>query len=106
MVKLISMPRWFVYMVRCKNNSLYIGITTDVAARVVSHNTGKGAKYTRAFGPVKLVYSETARSSRAARKREAELKGWSKAEKESLVVKTTSPRSLPKRPRYGRVSSQ
>lgn len=79
------MPRWFVYIVRCKNDSLYVGITTDVAARVTNHNAGKGAKYTRSFGPVKLVYSEEARSARAARQREAKIKRWSKEKKEAMI---------------------
>lgn len=80
------MPRWSVYIVRCANGSLYTGITTDVAARVASHNAGTGAKYTRAFGPVTLVYQKTMRTPTAARKREAAIKRWSKDEKERFIV--------------------
>lgn len=77
---------WHVYMVRCKDGSLYTGITTDVMARIATHNSGKGAKYTRGRGPVVLVWEEMAESESAARKREAEMKRLSKTEKERLVV--------------------
>jgi putative endonuclease len=72
-------------MVRCKNGSLYTGITNDVESRVSAHNAGKGAKYTRAFGPVVLVYKKKMKSSTAAKKREAVIKKMPKGEKERLV---------------------
>ena len=81
------MPAWFLYLVRCKNGSLYTGITTDVNARVDAHNAGKGAKYTRAFGPVTLVYAKKMKSSMEARKKEAAIKKMSKSEKERVVLK-------------------
>jgi putative endonuclease len=80
------MSRWYVYMLRCKNRSLYTGITTNLKARVAKHNAGKGARYTRAFGPVKLVYSQTMLTGTAARKREAEIKSWTRARKERLLT--------------------
>lgn len=80
------MSSWFVYIVRCRNGSLYTGITTDVHSRVSAHNAGKGAKYTRAFGPVVLVYKKKMKSSTAAKVREAEIKRLTKAEKERLVL--------------------
>ena len=79
------MSRWYVYIVRCRNGSLYTGITTDVTGRVKSHNAGTGAKYTRSFGPVTLAYVELKKSATAARQREAEIKGWSKTAKEKLI---------------------
>ncbi len=79
------MSRWFVYILRCKNGSLYTGITNNLEARVTKHNAGRGAKYTRAFGPTKLVYSQAMKSPTAARKREAEIKSWSKAAKEKII---------------------
>ena len=79
------MSTWFVYIVRCKNNSLYTGITNDVDARLKAHNAGTSAKYTRAFGPVTLVYKQKMRSATLARKREAAIKGLSKKEKERIV---------------------
>jgi len=82
------MKRWSVYIVRCRNKSLYTGITTDVASRVAAHNAGTGAKYTRAFGPVKLVYTQIMRSAAIARKREREIKTWSKTKKEKLINKS------------------
>ncbi|MEK7183106.1 MAG: GIY-YIG nuclease family protein [Patescibacteria group bacterium] len=79
------MPRWVVYILRCKNGSLYTGITNNLEARVAKHNAGMGAKYTRAFGPVRIVYSKVMRTATAARKHEAKIKGWTKAVKEKLV---------------------
>lgn len=79
------MSRWFVYILRCRNGSLYTGITNNLEARVAKHQAGTGAKYTRAFGPVELVYQQVMKSSTAARKREAEIKSWSKVEKEKLI---------------------
>jgi predicted GIY-YIG superfamily endonuclease len=79
--------RWYVYMVRCRDGSLYTGITTDVKKRLLKHNAGTGAKYTRSRGPVKLVWAKAAPSESAARKREAEIKGWKRAEKKSLILR-------------------
>ena len=79
------MKHWYVYIVRCKGGSLYTGITKDVAARVKAHNAGKGAAYTRSHRPVKLVWQERKASGTNARKREAEIKSWTKARKERLV---------------------
>jgi putative endonuclease len=76
---------WHVYMVRCADDSLYAGLTNDLAARVAKHNSGDGAKYTRSRRPVRLVWQEKQKTSSAARKREAEIKSWAKAEKEKLV---------------------
>lgn len=76
--------RWSVYIVRCADRSLYTGIATDVAARVHKHNAGTGAKYTRSRRPVKLVHAEKMKSESAARKREAEIKSFTKSGKESL----------------------
>ena len=51
------MPAWFVYVVRCRDGSLYTGISRDVAARVRQHNQGKGARYTRGRGPVAVIHT-------------------------------------------------
>jgi putative endonuclease len=76
-------------MLRCADNSLYTGITTNVARRIGEHNglgaKGTGAKYTRMRQPVELVYIEQVDSRSEAGKREAALKKLSKKEKESLV---------------------
>lgn len=75
---------WYVYMVRCRDDSLYTGSTTDVERRVAVHNTGKGAKYTKSRLPVRLVYREECPDKSAALKRECALKRLTKAEKEAL----------------------
>jgi len=81
------MNNWFVYMLRCIDNSLYTGITTNVVRRVKEHNGEKSAtRYTRARQPVALVYQESVESRSEALKREAQLKKLSKQQKEALLV--------------------
>jgi predicted GIY-YIG superfamily endonuclease len=77
---------FFVYMVRCADGTLYTGLARDPHERVRVHNSGKGAKYTRARLPVSLVYCEPCDSLSAALKRERELKPWSRARKEALIA--------------------
>ena len=77
---------WYFYIVRCKDNSLYSGITTDVNDRVREHNSGNGAKYTLYRRPVTLVYIERFNNVSKARKREIQVKGWSRIKKERLIV--------------------
>lgn len=77
---------FFVYMVRCADGTLYTGLARDPDARVRVHNSGKGAKYTRARLPVSLVYVEPCESLSAALKRERQLKPWSRAKKAALVA--------------------
>ncbi len=76
---------YFVYLLRCKDGSLYTGITTDVARRFAEHKAGKGANYTRAKGALKVVYAETHPHRSSASKREAEIKKWPRARKLKLV---------------------
>ncbi|HEY2900199.1 MAG TPA: GIY-YIG nuclease family protein [Polyangia bacterium] len=80
------MARWFVYVVRCRDGSLYTGISTDVGDRVAAHNAGKGARYTRARLPVQVVHVERKRSRSTALKREAAIKALSRGEKLALVA--------------------
>lgn len=78
--------RWFVYIVACRDNSLYTGITTDPELRVEEHNTSpRGAKYTRARRPVRLVYTEAATSRSAALQRENAIKRLSRQAKLALI---------------------
>jgi len=77
---------WHVYILRCADHSLYTGVATDVAARVVKHNTGKGAKYTRGRLPVTLVYQEQLDGHGAALKREYVIKCLPIAAKRRLVA--------------------
>ncbi|MBU1151307.1 GIY-YIG nuclease family protein [Patescibacteria group bacterium] len=77
------------YLARCNDNSLYAGYTTDLQAREAAHNQGKGARYTRARRPVKIVYFETFPSKQEAMRREYQFKQLSKKEREELVAKAT-----------------
>jgi putative endonuclease len=81
------MARWFVYVVRCADGSLYTGISTDVEARVAAHNAGRGARYTRARRPVEVIHVERKRSQSTAAKREAAIKALPRARKLSLVAR-------------------
>lgn len=78
---------WFVYILRCADDTLYAGITTEPSRRVDEHNTDNalGARYTRSRRPVRLVYSEELDSRSAATKREAELKKMGRQQKLALV---------------------
>lgn len=77
---------WFVYLLRCNDNSLYAGITTDIERRLHQHNHTKlGAKYTRAKRPVTLAFIETATDKSTASKREYQLRKLTKMQKERLV---------------------
>jgi putative endonuclease len=77
---------YFVYIVRCADGTLYTGSTNDIQARLLTHNSGRGAKYTAARRPVRVVYTEAHESRSAAQKREAQLKGWTRAKKEALLA--------------------
>lgn len=79
---------WYVYILKCADNTFYTGITTDLNRRVKEHNRDNklGAKYTRARRPVELTYSETLTSRKEAGKREAELKNLSRSQKHRVVL--------------------
>jgi putative endonuclease len=72
---------WYVYVVECADGTLYVGIAKDVEARIGAHNTGRGAKYTRARLPVRLLYREEHPDMPAALKREYEVKRWTRSRK-------------------------
>lgn len=77
--------KWFVYMVECSDKTIYIGITNDVSARIETHNSGKGAKYTRGRTPVALkVYLEYDSKSEAA-KAEYDFKKLSREKKRKFI---------------------
>ena len=77
--------QYFVYLILCKDDTIYTGITTDVKRRFNEHKNGKGGRYTRAKGVKKLLYTEKKRNRSFALKREAEIKGWKREKKLSLV---------------------
>ena len=87
------MAAWFVYLVQCRDGSLYARVTTDLVARVREHNAGRGAKYTRSRRPVRLVWSVSAPSHSAALRREAAVKRLPRLEKIALC---TGARSEPR----------
>ena len=78
---------WYLYILRCKDNTLYTGITTDVEKRLEAHRSGKGAKYTRGRTPLELVYREACESHSDALKRELEIKALTRQEKEKLIAR-------------------
>lgn len=79
------MKEWILYIIECRDGSLYTGITTDLARRLKCHDEGRATKYTRARRPVKLVHREDFDNESSARKREAEIKGLSRAGKLELI---------------------
>lgn len=81
----------FAYMVRCRDRSYYSGSAVDLKKRVGVHNSGAGAKYTRARLPVVLVYFEEFQSLGDAMKREAALKKLSHAQKDELAKNFEAP---------------
>ena len=79
-------PIWYLYILRCKDNTLYTGITTRVEERLKAHSSGKGAKYTRGRNPLELVHQERCGSHSQALKRELSVKALSRDEKERLIA--------------------
>ena len=77
--------KWYLYILRCSDNTLYTGITTDVEKRLETHRSGKGAKYTRGRTPLELVYREECENHSHALKREAEIKNLTRPDKEKLI---------------------
>jgi predicted GIY-YIG superfamily endonuclease len=90
-----AMPGHFFYLARCADGSLYAGTCLDPEERERKHNSGTGAKYTRSRRPVRIIYREELGTLSEARKREAEVKRWSKEEKEALVRRRRRRRTSP-----------
>jgi len=82
-----NMETWYLYLIRCKDNSLYTGITTDVRRRVKEHqgNDRKGSKYLRGKGPLKLVLKKKIGNKSLTSKVEAKVKNLPKDKKEMFV---------------------
>lgn len=76
---------YFVYLMECKDGSLYTGITTDVARRFSEHKKGIGGHYTSAKEVVKIVYTEEHLDRSSASKRESEIKSWPREKKLDLI---------------------
>ena len=79
---------YWVYILRCRDGTLYTGITDDLDRRLRAHNAGTGAKYTRGRGPVELVYREEQPDRSAALRREWAIKRLTRHEKLALIQKT------------------
>jgi putative endonuclease len=76
---------WLCYILRCADDTLYTGITNDLDKRLAAHNAGTAAKYTRARGPVELVFVEGSADRSSASKREIEIKALVRVEKLALI---------------------
>ena len=81
----LHMAKFYTYLARCNDGTLYAGYTVDLAEREKTHNDGKGARYTRVRLPVKIVYSEEFETKSEAMKREYEIKQLPKKDKEGMV---------------------
>jgi putative endonuclease len=77
--------RWTVYLLRCRDDSLYTGITNDLSRRLAAHRAGKASAYTRSRRPLRLVYREAARDRSAALRREAAIKRLTRKAKLELI---------------------
>jgi len=77
--------KWVCYLLHCADDTLYCGITNDLEKRLAAHNAGTASKYTRARGPVELVFVEECADRSAASKREMAIKNLTRAEKIVLI---------------------
>jgi len=77
---------WFLYILRCRNNTFYTGVTKDLERRLKMHNDGKASRYTRARRPVKMIYQELCGTRVQALVRECQVKELSRKEKEKLIL--------------------
>ncbi|MEM9776618.1 MAG: GIY-YIG nuclease family protein [Chloroflexota bacterium] len=85
---------WHIYLIRCADNSLYTGITTDVERRFRTHSAGKGAKYVKARRPLKLVFQQEIGDRSLASKVEYAVKQLTKRQKERIVLEGLDCRQL------------
>ena len=79
---------WSVYIIQCADKTLYTGITNNLSNRLIMHESGAGAKYTKGRGPFKLVYQENFENRSLSTKREGEIKKLNKQKKEMLIEKS------------------
>ena len=76
---------YFLYLLQCRDKSIYTGITTDVARRLAEHKAGTGGNYTRSHGADRILYTEEFKNRSMASKREAEIKKWPRGKKRNLI---------------------
>lgn len=84
-----NLNMYFVYIIECKDKSLYTGITNDLVRRFDEHKSGKGGHYTSAKKVVKIVFTEEHPNRSSALKRECEIKGWTRKKKLELILKNS-----------------
>ena len=76
---------WYLYIARCIDNSLYIGISTNTKERIAEHNNGTGARWFRDHGHGEIVFTESYPDFLTAHRRELQIKKWSRQKKENLI---------------------
>ena len=77
---------FYMYILRCSDGSYYVGSTDNLQERIAAHNAGRGPSYTSKRRPVRLVYSKRYDNKSAAVRRERQVKGWTRAKKEALIL--------------------
>jgi putative endonuclease len=88
---------YFVYLLQCRDGSVYTGITTDVERRFLEHQSKKGGRYTASHDAWRIIYIETRRERSDALKREAEIKSWRRKKKMALSASFTKESGRPSR---------
>lgn len=82
------MDEWKVYILECKDKTLYTGITNNLQRRILQHESGQGAKYTKGRGPFRVIYTESCDDKSMALRREHQIKQLTKQEKLDLIIST------------------
>ncbi|MDW3094879.1 MAG: GIY-YIG nuclease family protein [Gammaproteobacteria bacterium] len=80
------MNTWAVYILECKDKTLYTGITNNLERRIQQHESGQGAKYTKGRGPFRIIYTESCEDQSMALKREHQIKQLTKQGKLDLIT--------------------
>lgn len=88
---------WYLYLLECENGSVYTGIAVDVEARFLAHRSGKGAKYTRAFPPKRILGHKRFKDRSAASKEESRVKKMSPAAKREFCLSLAKKRNKRKK---------
>ena len=87
--------KWELYILLCGDGTLYTGIARDAEKRLKLHESGKGAKYTRGRGPLRLVYRESCENRTRALQREIEVKKLTRAQKDALIARKENTAETP-----------
>jgi putative endonuclease len=83
--------KWFLYVLRCADDTFYTGVTNDLERRCRQHNAGSASRYTRGRTPVTLIYQQEFSSRGLAQRHEAHVKALSRRQKEVYIQKTVAP---------------